>query len=343
MANADKQGNIFYLSVLTVLSSLAVVILHCNGIIWHKPTGSVWTSACLIESLFYFAVPVFFMISGCLLMDYRKRYSTKAFFIKRSKKALLPFILWSGISAIFMWTQDPQADWSVGYVISGIINHRFMDIYWFFLPLFTIYLSIPVLADIEHKVRTFTYLAVFGLITVNLFGFLRACGATDIPGSLAAPICGGFLVYPLLGYLLHHSEPVRVARLLIYATGIAATVAHFGITYAYTPEGGDMYPLFKNYTHIPTVLQAMAVFIFVKYNAGVLYRNIFLQKAILYIQPAALGIYLTHMYVHYLMRTLGVNDSSLLYRTLGAVLIYTVLALLIRQLQRVRILRIFFP
>lgn len=343
MASAEKQGNVFYLSVLTVLSSLAVVFLHCNGIIWHKPTGNVWLSACLIESVFYFAVPIFFMISGCTLLDYRKRYSTKEFFLKRSKKALVPFLLWSGIAAVFMWTQQPEADWSVGYVVSGILNHRFMDIYWFFLPLFAIYLSIPVLADIEHKVRTYTYLVIFGLITICLFGFLRSCGVTDLPGSLAAPVCGGFLVYPLLGYLLHHTEQGKLCRYLIYMGGIAATAAHFGFTYAYTPEGGDMFSLFKNYTHISTVMQAAGVFVFVKYNAGLLNRCKIVQQAILYVQPAALGIYLTHMYVHYMMRSLGVNDASLLYRTLGAIGIYTVLALLIRQLQRIRVLRILFP
>lgn len=342
--NADeKKGNIFYLSVLTVLASLAVVVLHCNGVFWHKPTGQVWASACLIEALFYFAVPVFFMISGCTLIDYGKRYSTVQFFRKRAARTLVPFLIWSGIAAVFMWAQNPQADWGAGYVIWGILNHRFMEIYWFFLPLFAIYLSMPVLTDIAHKVRTFSYMAGFGLVTICTFGFLRDCGATDIPYSLAAPICGGFLVYPLLGYVLHHTEQTRPTRWLIYAGGVCATAGHFGVTYACTPEGGEVFGVFSNYLHISTVLQACAVFVFVKHNAPVLNKREFWRKTILYIQPAALGIYLCHQYVIYFMNELGVDEGSLLYRTVGACCIYLLLALLIRQLQRMRWLRVLFP
>lgn len=343
MNNSEQKNPIFYLSVLTVISSLAVVILHCNGVFWHKPTGDVWTTACLIEAIFYFAVPVFFMISGCTLIDYGKRYSTAQFFRKRAKRTLLPFLVWSGIAAVFMWTQAPQENWSVGYVVAGILNHRFMDIYWFFLPLFAIYLSMPVLTDIQHKVRTFTYMAGFGLVTICTFGFLRACGVPDIPYSLAAPVCGGFLVYPLLGYVLHHHELTRTVRWLLYAAGIGATAAHFGVTYTYTPEGGDIFGLFSDYLHISTVMQACAVFVFVKYNAHFLNRQEKIRQAILYIQPAALGIYLSHQYIIYLMNEIGVNEGSLLYRTVGAVGIYMILAVVIRQLQRMHWLRILFP
>ncbi len=339
----ENKGNIFYLSALTVLSSLAVVVLHCNGVFWHKPTGHVWASACLIESLFYFAVPVFFMISGCTLIDYGKRYSTAQFFRKRAARTLVPFLIWSGIAAGFMYFVNPEANWSVGYVISGILNHRFMGIYWFFLPLFAIYLCMPVLTDVQHKVRTFSYMAGFGLVTISLFGFLRDCGVPDIPYSLSAPICGGYLVYPLLGYVLHHTELTRKARWLIYAGGVCATAAHFWFTYAYTPEGGDIFGLFTNYLHISTVLQACAVFVFVKYNASALNKRAFWRRTILYIQPAALGIYLCHQYVICFMNEMGVDEGSLLYRTVGAGCIYLVLALLIRQLQRVRWLRVLFP
>lgn len=46
----------------------------------------------VIESVMYFAVPCFFMISGANLMDYRKRYGTKTFLIKRTKKTIIPYI-----------------------------------------------------------------------------------------------------------------------------------------------------------------------------------------------------------------------------------------------------------
>lgn len=52
------------------------------------------------ETVFYFVVPIFFMISGATLMDYRDRYNTKDFFIKRGLCTFIPFIVWSLIWVI---------------------------------------------------------------------------------------------------------------------------------------------------------------------------------------------------------------------------------------------------
>jgi len=76
-----------YINVLAVVSALAVVFLHANGCFWKFSYENYWFSANIIESLFYFAVPCFFMISGATLLDYNERYDTKIYFVKRVKKA----------------------------------------------------------------------------------------------------------------------------------------------------------------------------------------------------------------------------------------------------------------
>lgn len=61
-----------------------------------------------IEALFYFAVPVFFMLTGATLINYRKRYGTGTFFKKRLLKTLVPFIIWSiiGICWSIFYTKE---------------------------------------------------------------------------------------------------------------------------------------------------------------------------------------------------------------------------------------------
>ncbi len=44
----------------------------------------LWVSANLLETIFYFALPVFFMISGATLLDYRSKYSTKTKGVKNN-------------------------------------------------------------------------------------------------------------------------------------------------------------------------------------------------------------------------------------------------------------------
>lgn len=338
--NNSNKPNYFYISVLTVFSSLAVVFLHCNGVFWKGPSENTWLTANIIETLFYFVVPVFFMISGCTLIDYKKRYSTKDFFIKRTQRTVVPYILWSLIAFGYALLCTPNMHYSL---IGDILNHRYMGVYWFFNPLFAVYLCIPVLANVKHKVRTFTYMVSLGLITICSFDFLRDLGVQDIPIRWSTPICGGFLVYPLLGYILHHTELTRRTRIIIYTLGLASTISHFAFTYALSPEGGKIFMAFKNYLHITTVLQASAIFIYVKYNAHRLQKHELIHKTILHIQPATLGIYLTHMYAIEISRIIGINLSSILFRTFGALIIYILIALVIRQLQKVRWMRIFFP
>ncbi len=65
----------YYIQNLSVLSAFAVVALHVNGEFWNFSYGRYWITSNIIESLFYFAVPIFFMITGVTLVDYNERYS----------------------------------------------------------------------------------------------------------------------------------------------------------------------------------------------------------------------------------------------------------------------------
>ena len=67
----------FTLTFIQVICALAVVTLHTNGVFWSfSSTERYWFTANIVESVFYFAIPLFFMITGITLLDYQKRYST---------------------------------------------------------------------------------------------------------------------------------------------------------------------------------------------------------------------------------------------------------------------------
>lgn len=61
-----NSKRISFITYLNVYASFAVVMLHNNGIVWLHPTGRTWYSAIFIETFFYCAVPLFFMITGAL-------------------------------------------------------------------------------------------------------------------------------------------------------------------------------------------------------------------------------------------------------------------------------------
>lgn len=97
------QQKDFCITFIQVISAIAVVFLHTNGCFWQfSKTERYWHTANIIESVFYFAVPLFFMVTGITLIDYQDKYSTKEFFKKRIIKTLFPYIIWSLIGALYL-------------------------------------------------------------------------------------------------------------------------------------------------------------------------------------------------------------------------------------------------
>ena len=49
--NNDNK-RIIYFDVLNILAILAVIALHCNGIVHSNPNNKAWTTSLIIESFF---------------------------------------------------------------------------------------------------------------------------------------------------------------------------------------------------------------------------------------------------------------------------------------------------
>lgn len=87
----SDSNRIEYIDYLNVFCCLSVIALHCNGCFWKFSYESYWISSVFIECIFYFAVPIFFMITGITLFDYKDKYDTKTYFIKRFNRTVIPF------------------------------------------------------------------------------------------------------------------------------------------------------------------------------------------------------------------------------------------------------------
>ena len=75
-----KSAHYCYLDILNIIAIIAVIALHHNGGVHTYRNEASWYFNLIIECIFYFAVPVFLLITGATLMKYRERYNTKTFF-----------------------------------------------------------------------------------------------------------------------------------------------------------------------------------------------------------------------------------------------------------------------
>ena len=132
-----KGQRVLYFDVLNVVSCFSVVCLHSNGYVHEYVKDGYWWLRVLIEVLCFFAVPVFFMLTGATLMEYRKKYSTKIYLEKRLQKAFLPFLFWSVIFLLFhliISIRSGNDPLSLKDVFEALVTGKIpYTNYWFFI------------------------------------------------------------------------------------------------------------------------------------------------------------------------------------------------------------------
>lgn len=349
---SDKNRKVcekkFYMAAANVAACLGVIILHTNFVFWTKPGGRLWITSCFLETFFYWPVPIFFMLSGANLLDYPERYSTEEFLKRRVSKTLIPFLFWSLAAELYLSAlYDRSIDWSLPRVMNDILNARTFSVYWFFLPLFASYLSMPVLARVESKIRSYLYAIVCGMFFVCILPL--ACRLLDIQmnSEVIPPIAGGYLIYIMLGYVLDRVELPRRTRYAFYLLGVAGWLMQFVGTLLASEGEIGVNVTFKGYTNLPAFLQAIGVFVFLK---SVNYEKLFgnrmerVRKSVMSLSSLTYGIYLIHyFFVVGLPRLLDIQTTKLSWRLGGAVGIFLLSAGIVWLMKKIPLVRRLVP
>lgn len=339
-----KNKRIEYIDLANVISTFAVVILHTNGCFWDFSRERYWLTADVIESLFIFAVPVFFMISGISLMDYQKKYDTKIYLKKRFSKTVIPFLFWTFMGLlfdIFFLHTVKASDLTLKVLVDGFINNHFVQIYWFFMPLFGIYLSIPLFASIEEekRVELFKYLFLIGFIFNGTIPFLLSAFHIDMAWPLGINVVSGYAIFVVMGYLIHKIDFTLNQRCIIYILGLAGLLMHFGGTYYESYALGDVSQIYKNLTYAPIVMYSGAFLLFIKQiSEKVMKTNI--SKYVHFIKKYTFPIYLMHYYIiEILNRYLHLTNytKSIFYRLGMPFIVIPITIIIVALIRKLRL------
>lgn len=344
----ENKNHTVYIDYLNVAACIAVIALHCNGCFWvFSDTARYWKTSVIIEHVFYWAVPIFFMIMGCTLLDFDKKYDVKTFFKKRFNRTVIPFLIWSVIAIIFYNKATLLHNISLSWIIDQIINTKTMGVYWFFIPCFAVYLSLPVINAIDEHRRTkiYTYSVIFAFVTISILPCIFNLLKWQYNYGFTTLISGGYLIYVLLGYLLENSYKLnKKQRLFIYGLGIAGLLLRMIPTYYWSLEDGKINSVMGGYTNFPTVLYSVAIFTFFKYEISnwQLLKQIY--PLIKKLSAYSLGVYLVHMhFVINLPHILKIADTSIYWRTLGVIVVYVCCLAVVYVLKNIPIVRKIVP
>lgn len=323
----NASGRIDAITWMSVVCALAVVTEHMNGVFWQFDRQDVWFSANVIESVFYFCVPLFFMISGVTLIGFRKRYDLRTYAGKRFRKAVLPFVVWSLVGGVFRLPYQWEAlfDHPLSFLYNGVLGTKFIDIYWFFIPLFCLYLVYPALGCVreECRAKAFGGLVAASLLLDTAVPFF--VHIFHLPLKYDFAIFGwqnNYLIYPLLGYVLWHAELSQKARRILYALAVLGLLLHAGGTYLASMQAGALVTLYKGFLNLPCVLYSAGAFVALREVTPAVQRIGWLWRLVTFLAPYTLAIYLLQGFFLLPIRTMF-DVGTFAYRIGGiAVLTY---------------------
>lgn len=326
------ESNMEYISILSVISAFAVVSLHTNGCFWEFSMERYWVTANILESLWYFAVPVFFMISGATLMDYDKKYNLIVYFKKRIHKTVVPFIFWSLFGLLFKFLTDKDyqiSKVSLQDVWNGIFDTSFVPIYWFFIPLFICYLCIPVFAAIPDRKRktVFSYMAGITFLCNAAVPFFIEVFQLKVSWPFHIDAMGGYLIFLVLGYLANSVYLSPKYRYVLYFSAALGLFAHIIGTYELSISAGKIIQTYKGYLNVPCIIYSVGIFFFIKENATKMTN--YVGGTVEVLRKYTFAVYILHYFVMVsLVKWFHIPTHALGYRVIGPFIIGAICILL---------------
>lgn len=230
------------------------------------------------------------------------------------------------------------------FIWNGIWETKFVSIYWFFIPLFCIYLSIPLFAAVskDKKMAVFKYILHTSFICNICIPFLKTVSGGLIQVPIYIAVGSGYLFYVLGGYFFTNIQLNKSTRIMIYISGFVGLFLHIFGTYTLSMEAGKIVQTYKGYNNLPCVLYSLSVFLFIKQHAGSIPDK--MKQCVNMIKEYTFSIYLLHWFVMVSAeRLLHINRFSLIYR-LGSPYLIGVGAIAIALIiQRTKIGRVLLP
>ena len=295
MPNASpSRPSIFYIDFLRCLAAFAVVLIHVLGpfrFLYGDIPESDWLAAAGINSMTRWAVPVFMMLSGALLLSTKREFYCEHYLSKRLAKVAIPFIGWTLIYAFvggFFVNELITNSWSFATTLEIVKNSPTHPVWyhlWFFYDFIPLYFVIPFLIPLLKKLTpelTKLVIAVYALMF--LMKWLKV--ESFLLENLIL-----YTGYLLLGWYLFNRDNSKELKYWVI-TGISMLLLNFFGTWTVAMETGEYRSYFMGYKSLNTVIIAGMLFVVGQVYADRIKGR--LRTMITTLSTYSLGIYLLH-------------------------------------------------
>lgn len=322
-----KKQHVNYFDYLRILASFCVVYMHVAAGPLRGEMGLSWHLTSFFTGFAFIAVPLFFMMSGYLLLNDQKTADVSVLLKHRIPHLLVPLVVWSGM--ILVLYSYIFKDMTFAFYKSEAIEMLSDPIavhLWYLYTLIAIYMVSPILygglknLDKKGHILVFVVICLVSLKTIMQVVLPYEYALLfDIDVISKLSIFSGHLCTFILGYYLGNSERKVPNFLLIILGVIVLGIITVG-TYRLTVENGA----FTQSYHIQgsgfQVLSAAIVFLLAKQNL-----NKPVKSKLIDLKPfvtLSFGVYFIHIPIIDILDEMNVVNNCFKHTVIQTVLIY---------------------
>ncbi|WP_454802088.1 acyltransferase [Mucilaginibacter phyllosphaerae] len=312
ISQSDTQ-NIGWINNLRLVAMFAVIVLHTASPLLFKYDSSpvqYWLAADIYNALTRFAVPVFVMITGALLLH--RQYDLNNFLKKRVGRLIIPFLFWSLVYITYQWYFEiiaftDSALTNIHIVYNQLKSGSYYHL-WYVYLLFGLYLFVPVLSKFvrnasEKELLYFLLIWFIAMIISEPYLTIFST-AVDLHNFT------GYTGYLVLGYYLAYKQ-FRIRRMLFIA--IAVFILFSGViaagTWYWELQGKGLSTLFYEPVGPFVVILAASAFLVAKHT--VIKLGATTGKILGNACKFTLGIYLSHALILNGFELMGIDYNIL--------------------------------
>lgn len=308
MSQSRPAERTVYMDVLRVLASFAVIMIHvaCVYLFERRITARAWRVGSVYNALSRFCVPVFFMLSGALMLSPEKKLSIKRLFGKNILRLAAALVFWGFLYDIAQHRHAlvfPQFFRDFLYFLSDRQDHL-----WFLPAMIGCYAAVPLLRCLCARREILRYCAAFSVVFIFATETLRLL----LPGiwlvQMLDQLNPSVFVYPtaymVIGYAFHTAQLKKEHKLIICLLGIAATAALIlGVWQLHDVMDDPRWEQLYAYSQLPVFMQSMAVYVGVRHVTEKIRLSEKSCRGIQKLAKYSFGCYLLHMFPIYYVIT----------------------------------------
>ena len=287
-----KNTRYYHFDYLRAISAVFIIGIHASGILLQDTpnTSLTWLFGTIFQMIVRIGLPIFFIISGALILN-GKDESLSDFYFKRVSKILIPLLIYSYFYLFIYYDKFASSNF-YNFIIATrkVINGPVYYHLWFVYTIFGIYLFTPF---IKKMLKNLTYKQLFMLILLIFLirvnnNYLSVFGLSIGFNNLSFI---DWNLYFILGYFLTHPDTIKFKK-YIYLSAIICFILTFFIIRFMPKFNQNIYDL------APTmILISSGFFMFFESNKIYFKKNRIYNIIINPISKHSYSIYLIHAFV----------------------------------------------